>query len=71
MNSQSLLGATHVEARRAFQEVIDRLSLLICKGFDPMLAELHNLDAPYYDSDLTGSHTMLRYEAPETSEQLR
>ncbi|XP_062503600.1 kelch-like protein 10 [Corticium candelabrum] len=71
VNSQSLLGATHVEARRAFQEVIDRLSLLICKGFDPMLAELHNLDAPYYDSDLTGSHTMLRYEAPETSEQLR
>jgi protein scribble len=67
INSQSLLGATHIEARQAFHEVIDRLSLLVCKGYDPSLAELHELDCQNFDTNVLVSDAMLRYEGPKTS----
>ena len=35
VNGQSLLGATHQEAVKALRGVVDKLSIMVCDGFDP------------------------------------
>ena len=39
VNGQSMLGATHQEAVRALRAVGDKLSLMVCDGFDPSLLD--------------------------------
>ena len=35
VNSVSVVGMTHEEALKALQCVLDRMSLLVCDGYDP------------------------------------
>ena len=35
VNGQSLLGATHQEGVRALRSVGDKISIMVCEGFDP------------------------------------
>ena len=35
VNGTSLLGATHLEAVRALRSMGDKLTLLVCDGYDP------------------------------------
>ena len=41
VNGQSMLGASHVEAVRALRNTGDRLSLLVCDGYDAEAASNH------------------------------
>ena len=45
VNSQSLLGKTHEEVLQMLHEVVDRMRLLCCHGYDPSATASFNRDS--------------------------
>ncbi|XP_065833113.1 uncharacterized protein [Oscarella lobularis] len=67
VNNASLLHATHDEARRAFQEVVDRLSLLVCHGYTPPSSTASASQQPSASVRLgTRLSSALQYEVPKS-----
>eukprot|EP00118_Oscarella_pearsei_P021971 m.250499 g.250499 ORF g.250499 m.250499 type:complete len:506 (+) comp40321_c3_seq15:80-1597(+) len=66
VNNISLLHATHIEAKRAFQEVVDRLSLLVCHGYDASLTK-RNSQLPSFVKLGCRLSSALNYEVPKAN----
>merc|ERR1719494_62843 len=47
VNGTSLIGATHVEAVRSLRSVGDKLTLVICDGYDPETVTVDHVDSTH------------------------
>ncbi|KAK6167504.1 hypothetical protein SNE40_021512 [Patella caerulea] len=71
VNGQSLLGATHQEAVRALRSVGEKMSIMVCDGFDPTAStsELSSPGSPvgFFASSRQGSVSSIDREDTDTA----